>query len=123
MFYRRIFYLEFRFGPIDMCVIALNRAGQNATGNSNRHPRPPVMRTIDLRPGDQVMSEGQWWTSQSVRAWRDFWLTEEQASKFANSDDGYLYCPKRQPIEKPTRVHDEGGERWQVKDAEGEEIL
>jgi hypothetical protein len=123
MFYRRIYYLEFRFSPVDMCVIALNRHGQNATGNSNGHPRPPVKRTIDLRPCDQMLSEGQWCTIKSVRAWRDFWLTEEEALKHVNSDDGYLYCPKRQPLEKPTRVHVEGVERWLVKYAEGEEII
>ena len=90
MFYRQIFYLEFRFSPIDMCVIALNRHGRNATGNSNGHPRPPIKRTIDLRPGDQMICEGQWWTIKSVRAWRDFWLTEDRASKHVDSNDGYL---------------------------------
>jgi len=104
MYYRQIFYLEFRFGPVDMCVIALGRDGQSATGNSNGRPRSPVKRTIDLRPGDQMLSGEHWWTIESARAWRDFWLTEEQAVNDAHGDHGYVYCPKRQPINKPSRV-------------------
>ena len=123
MFYRQIFYLEFRFGPVDMCVIALGRDGRNATGNSNGHPRPPVKRTIDLRPGDQVMSDGRWWTIKSVRAWRDYWLTEEQARRHGDGVHGYVYCPKRQPIEIPSRVLVGGVERWLVKYAEGGAII
>lgn len=123
MFYRLIFYLEFRFGPVDMCVIALGRDGRNATGNSNGHPRPPVKRTVDLRPGDQVMSMGQWWTIQSVRAWRDFWITAEDVDRDMFAGHGYLYRPKRQPLEKPTRTWAHGQERWLVKYADGEELI
>jgi len=47
----------------------------------------------DLHVGDQLLREGQWRTIRHVEAFRDCWLTEEQAETYCDRREGYLYCP------------------------------
>jgi hypothetical protein len=79
-------------------VIPLDRGGMSAAscGNGNGRPRPPKVRTIDLRPGDQVLCMGQWLTVKRIRVYRGFWLTDDEAARMDRGGDGYVY---RLPVE------------------------
>jgi hypothetical protein len=50
---------------------------------TNGRPRAPRRRTIDLRVADQILYMGRWHTIKSIVAYRDGWLTREQAERFA----------------------------------------
>jgi hypothetical protein len=80
-------------GASTALVVTLKPDGTHANhgGKNNGAPRPPKRRTLDLRPGDQLLCEGQWRTIRSVVAFRDQWLTEEQAER--DRGEGYLYRP------------------------------
>jgi hypothetical protein len=73
-------------------VVPLDRGGISAAagGNGNGRPRPPKLRTIDLRPGDQVLCTGQWATVKRVRVYRGFWLTDDGAATMSG-EGGYVY--------------------------------
>lgn len=100
---RLIHSLYFDLGPMPdgpptstvALVVHLRPDGTHANkdGKNNGAPRPPKRRTIDLRPGDQMLCMGEWTTIRSIQAFRDAWLTEEQAQAW--KDDGYLYLPAR----------------------------
>jgi len=85
---------EERRGGLALCV-PLDRNGMpsGAYHDGNGRPRAPKRRTIDLRVGDQMMSSGQWRTIKSIRAYRDFWLTDKEAERHRQSGgtDGYVY--------------------------------
>jgi hypothetical protein len=76
-------------------VVGLKPDGTHANrgGKNTGAPRPPKRRAIDLRPGDQLLCEGQWRTIRHVEAFRDCWLTEEQADAHRDRREGYLYRP------------------------------
>lgn len=76
--------------PGELCqlVVPLRRDG-NSIGRSGR-ARPPKQRTIDLRVGDQVMSDGMWRKVLAIEAYREHWLTEHEATNL-NHEQGYLY--------------------------------
>lgn len=94
--YRLIYSLKLNIepppksGPQVSCqlIVPLTRAGMS-TGRNGRQRRPKT-RSIDLRIGDDVMVEGIWRKVLSIEAYREHWLTEEEA---ANSEhgQGYLY--------------------------------
>jgi hypothetical protein len=73
-------------------VIWLGRDGQPLNGNGNGLPRPPKERAIDLRVGDQVRFDSLWHEVRGVSAYRQHWLTDEQAERCrGDGDRGYLY--------------------------------
>jgi len=51
-------------------------------------------RTVNLRPGDQIMWHKHWRYIERVTVCRDAWLTEAEA--LACQDEGYVYRPVRQ---------------------------
>jgi hypothetical protein len=107
-YHRLIHRLRFQIGPLAFMEVPLNRQGNFATGNSNGMPRAPVKRTVDLRPGDEVMSSGVWQQIIAIEVTSQWWLTEEAALSKSADGDGYLYRPKRQPIpEISSRVTEE----------------
>lgn len=76
-----------------LCV-PLNQHGLPA-GNSvttNGLPLPPKTRTVDLRPGDQVMCGGRRRTIVGIEAMTSAWLTEEEAAA-CDFNAGYIYRP------------------------------
>lgn len=117
-YYRLIFHLKFYFGPLTYMIVPLDRAGQSITdGNTNGRPRPPVKRTIDLRVGDEILSDGQWMRITAIEPWREWWLAEESAAdRDVGNGYGYLYRPKLQPVEPPTASG--AGSKWHVVYAE-----
>lgn len=75
-------------------VVQLRRDGQaHNMGKGNGRPRPPKRRTIDLRPGDELLCGGRWTRIASVLAYRAHWLTDSQAAdRLADAaGDGYVY--------------------------------
>jgi hypothetical protein len=66
-------------------VIPLGRDG-NATGRNGR-PGPPKTRTIDLRPGDEVMIGGRWRRVLGIRAYRQTHGSPQQVEAIG---DGYV---------------------------------
>jgi hypothetical protein len=123
-FYRLIFRVRFQLAPLIYMHIPLTREGQTATGNSNGMPRSPVKRTIDLRPGDQVMSDGQWWPIVAVRVESQWWIEEAKLRADVGNGDGYLYRPRRQPVEKPAAETRGGIQHYRVRYADGvEEVV
>jgi len=51
-------------------IVWLNREGQtqNRIGIGNGRPRPPKLRTIDLRAGDYLLCAGRWARIRGIRA-------------------------------------------------------
>jgi hypothetical protein len=80
-----------------LCV-RLDRHGMPSGpgGNGNGRPRPPKSRTIDLRPGDEILCSGRWCKIVSVTAHRAHWLTEAQALAH-EGDCGYVYRVAERP--------------------------
>jgi len=91
---RIIFSLYFQFANRTALVVQLDRQGlpEGNRGQGNGRPRPPKCRTVDLRPGDDVLCQGQWRRIESVEVYRDGWLTEEEANHRAGVW-GYIYRP------------------------------
>lgn len=75
-------------GELCQLVVPLQRDG-NSIGRSGR-PRPPKQRTIDLRVGDQVLSDGTWHRVLGIETYRENLLTEQQAAHLTH-EFGYLY--------------------------------
>jgi hypothetical protein len=77
-------------------VVPLDRGGMAAAagGNGNGRPRPPKQRTIDLRPGDQVLRSSLWATVKRIRVYRGFWMTDVDAAS-ATGEEGYVYRAPR----------------------------
>jgi len=94
---RIIFSLYFTFANRTALVVQLNRQGlpEGNRGEGNGRPRPPKHRTVDLRPGDDVLCQGQWRRIKSVAVYRDGWLSEADANERVG-DWGYIYRPIRQ---------------------------
>lgn len=70
-------------------IVPLDRQGNSINGSL---PRPPKQRMIDVRAGDYLLFAKQWRNVLGVAAYRDNWLTAEQAEQCHNRDDlGYLY--------------------------------
>lgn len=80
-------------GPPGSCtaiVVQLGRDGRHYD-NSIRNGRDRHGgRAIDLRPGDDVLCHGCWRRIKKITAYRDAWLTAEQAAR-QRDGDGYLY--------------------------------
>jgi hypothetical protein len=73
-------------------LVSLDRAGQAIRKSGDRGAGMPrhKLRTIDLRVGDEVMTlDGRWAKIRELYAYRQHWLTAEQAA--AIQSDGYLY--------------------------------
>src|SRR5262245_28284846 len=68
-------------------IVPLCRDGNS--GNRNGRPRPPRRRTIDLRVGDDVLVDGIYRKVLGIEAYREHWLTEEQATSLQH-EQGYL---------------------------------
>src|SRR5262245_3948672 len=77
-------------GEICQLVVPLKRDG-NSAGRSGV-PRPPKQRSIDLRVGDDVLSNGTWRKVLAIEAYREHWLTEAEAANVGH-EQGYLYRP------------------------------
>jgi hypothetical protein len=78
--------------PGEMCqvVVPLKRDG-NSAGRSGL-PRPPKQRSIDLRVGDEVLSNVTWRKVLAIEAYREHLLTEDEAANLTH-EQGYLYRP------------------------------
>lgn len=70
-------------------IVPLDRQGNSLNGGK---PRPPKTRMIDVRVGDYLMFAKRWQKVLGVKAYRDNWLTSEEAERCHERDDlGYLY--------------------------------
>jgi hypothetical protein len=56
----------------------------------NGRPRAPNRRTVDLRPGDFLLCQGEWQRAEAVEVFRDHWLTEPEARAHVG-EWGYVY--------------------------------
>jgi hypothetical protein len=89
--YRIIFSLWFDLGRLPDgssigLVVPLDRNGNGV------HARPcHKARIIDLRAGDEILFDGICRRIVKVFAYRDAWLTEEDAIR--RRDEGYVYPP------------------------------
>jgi hypothetical protein len=92
---RIIFSLCFNFSDRTALVVQLNRHGlpEGNRGEGNGRPRPPMRRTVDLRPGDHILCQGKWRRIESVQVYRDGWLTEAEATQ-RPGEWGYIYRPR-----------------------------
>jgi hypothetical protein len=70
-------------------IVHLDRQGM---GTGRAKPRPPKMRAIDLRAGDETLARGRWRTIKAITAYRDNWMSEERAAAYT-ANDGYIYRP------------------------------
>lgn len=85
--------------PGELCqlVVPLRRDG-NAAGRSGL-PRPPKQRTIDLRVGDGILSNGTWRTVLGIEAYREHWLTEDEATNLEHGQGCLYRLPQVQSTE------------------------
>lgn len=95
---RVIYSLLVKLGPggATTAIIPLDRQGQAAPrrcgSRKDGMPRPPIRRTVDLRPGDEMYFRRAWRTIAQVSALRDAWLQDGEA---VEGKDGYVYRVRR----------------------------
>lgn len=96
-----IYWVEPPAGVYSTCMhVNLDRRGMTEHPTNGR-PRPPITRTIDLRPGDEILFEQQWQKIVGVEVVTDRWFTDEQLASYETGDCGYVYRPHPQPAELP----------------------
>ena len=90
--YRIIYSVAVDLAGGDCVVIPLDRDGQASVDGGR--PKPPKERTIELRPGDDVLIGGGWRRVRSIRAEHDAWLSANEI-RHLGGIDGFLYRPGR----------------------------
>jgi hypothetical protein len=87
----RVVYALYFYLPNRMAlVVQLNRQGMPENHRENGRPRAPKRRTVDLRPGDFILCQGEWQRIEAVEVFRDHRLSESEALAH-RGEWGYLY--------------------------------